>query len=109
MTTDTTTLPGIKERDLTALGACAVCGKPLFEGGLPLFYVIEISRAGIDTSAVQRRIGLGMMVGGNDAIARAFSPDEDLAKILSGPKRVMVHEGCAGEVGHLLQLMGDEG
>jgi hypothetical protein len=72
---------------------------------VPLFYVIEISRAGFQANAVKRRAGLSLMMGGNDALARVFSPDEDLAKVLDGPRRVAVHETCADQVGHLFQLL----
>lgn len=96
--------PGLKERELVALGDCAVCGKKLLEGGLPLFYVLEISRAGFEAGAIRRRAGLGVMMG-NDALAQVFSADEDLAKVIDGPRRVVVHETCAGKIAHLVQLL----
>ncbi len=101
-------LPGMKERELVALGPCAICGKPLLEAAIPLFFVVEISRAGFEASALRRRAGLGMMMG-NDALAQVFSPDEDLAKVIDGPRRVVVHEECAGKIAHLVQLLEGEG
>lgn len=65
-------LPGLKERDLSP----CLCGKPL---GIS-FYRVTVERFLADTGAVQRRVGLGMMLGGSGAIARAMGPDEDLAK-----------------------------
>jgi hypothetical protein len=102
MTVDLKALPGLKERHLVALGPCAVCKRPLLEGG-PTFYVVETKRGIFDTRAVQRRAGLTMMLG-SDPLARVFSPDEDLAKVFDGPARVVVHEDCAGKVSHLLEL-----
>lgn len=48
---------------------------------------------------------LQSVLGGSDTLARAMGPNEDLAKIVDGPVDVLVHEDCAGDVGHLLELM----
>lgn len=105
---DISKLPGIKERELIALGNCKICGKRLLEDtGVPLFYVIEISRAGFVSAAVRRRVGLSMMLNDNDFLAGIMGPDEDLAKVLEGPRKVVVHESCADRVSHLLQLLSD--
>jgi hypothetical protein len=90
--------------DLTALGDCAVCGRKQLDG-LPLFYVVEITRAGFDAQAVRRAAGLEMLVG---PLASALGPNEPLAKAIDGPHRVFVHETCAGDIGHLLSLISDE-
>lgn len=88
--------------DLQKLGVCAVCRKPQLEGAVPLFYVVEISRAGFDAGALRRHVGLRMQIG---PLAAVMGPDEPLAKVIDGPHRVFVHETCAGEVGHLLNLV----
>lgn len=93
---------GIKLDELMKLGNCIVCGKKQLEGGLPLFYCVTISRAGFDARALQRAAGLEMMMG---PLAQAFSPDEDLAKVIAGPHEVFVHETCADKISHLLQLI----
>jgi hypothetical protein len=88
--------------DLLRLGNCAVCGKKQLESIIPLFYVVEVSRAGFDARALQRAAGLEMQIG---PLAAVMGPDEPLAKAIDGPYRVFVHETCAGEIGHLLELM----
>jgi hypothetical protein len=104
MSVDLDKLPGLKERALARLGPCVVCGKPLLEGGDVTFYVIKIERAGWMKRALERRAGLAMVIG-NDAIARAMGPDEDLAKVIDGPCEVVLHESCAPDLHHPLELM----
>lgn len=90
--------------DLLSLGNCAVCGKKQLDG-LPLFYIVEVSRAGFDAQAVRRAAGLEMLIG---PLAAVMGPDEPLATVIDGPHRVFVHETCAGNIGHLLNLMPSE-
>lgn len=103
---DITKLPGLKERELVKLGACAICEKPMLdpEKGGPTFYRIALTRAMFDQRAINRRVGLELQLG-SGPLARAMGPDEDIAKIFSGPTEVAVHEGCAGQVYHLLRLL----
>lgn len=98
-------MSGLRLSQLKALGDCAVCGKKQLAGGLPMFYVVEISRAGFDAAAVRRAAGLEMQIG---ALAAVMGPDEVLAKTFDGPHRVFVHETCAGDVGHLLRLVPED-
>lgn len=88
--------------ELIKLGNCAVCGRKQLEGGLPLFYVVEISRGGFDPNALRRAAGLEMQIG---PLAAVMGPDEVLAKTIDGPHQVFVHETCAGDIGHLLNLI----
>lgn len=97
-------LPGLKEDELRRLGPCAVCGRALLEGGQPTFYVLEVSHAALDTAGLRRRYGLGLMMG-SDALARVMGPNEDLAKVFAGPRRVVLHEGCAGDLAHVGQVL----
>lgn len=101
-------LPGLKEGQLEKLGTCAVCRRPLLENGIPSFYVLELSHAVFEQAAISRRFGLSLMMGGHDRLARAFSADEDLAKIISGPARMAVHEVCADKIHHLALLLAQE-
>jgi len=94
-------LPGIKESAIAHLGPCVICGKPLLAE--LMFYRIKIERAGFEPRAIERRAGMALLMG-NQTLARVMGPDEDLAKIISGPREVAVHEGCAGKVYHLLAL-----
>lgn len=100
-------LPGLKEADIARLGSCAVCHLPLLPGALT-FYEVTIRRAAFDPSATQRRVGLGMMLGGGrngHALAAVMGPDEDLAKVFEGPATVAIHEGCASDIFHLAMLL----
>jgi len=98
-------MSGLRLSQLQRLGPCIVCGKQQLAGALPLFYVVEISRAGFDGAAVQRAAGLEMQIG---ALASVMGPDEALAKVIDGPHRVFVHESCASDIGHLLTLIPTE-
>jgi len=102
MASDNDKLPGIKEDGLLKLGKCAVCKNDQIGKGVT-FYVVEIARAAFDTVALRRRLGLEMQIG-NAALARHMGPNEDLAKIFDGPRRVFVHEDCAHDIGSLLLL-----
>lgn len=95
----------MKLNELTKLGNCAVCGKKQLEGGLPLFYVVEVSRGGFDQGSLRRAAGLEMQIG---SLAAVMGPDEDLATIIDGSHRVFVHETCAGDIGHLMSLIPEE-
>lgn len=99
-------MPGLKYKELAGFGPCPLCRKPLLDPdkNSATFYVISVSRAMHDQHAIRRAIGLELQLG-SPAIAQAMGPDEDLAKIFDGPKKVVVHEGCAGGVIHLLELM----
>jgi hypothetical protein len=93
--------------DLVALGDCPVCGGRQLAGspGLssPLFYVVEVTRMGFDRAALQRSLGQELAMG---PLAQVLGSDEPLARKIDGPHRVFVHEECAGDVGHLMRLMG---
>jgi hypothetical protein len=102
-------LDGLKEGELNELGVCALCHKQQLappNAGLT-FYKVTISRGVFSPPAIQRQAGLGMMLGGNAALARIMGPDEDLAKIVGGPKTVFVHERCAADIHHLVELFGE--
>lgn len=99
-------MKGLKESELVSLGPCRVCGKKLLEGMELTFYKVTLVRAGWDRGALQRRAGLEMMVPAG--LGSVFSADEDLAKIVDGPKEVVIHERCAMNIQHLLELMSDE-
>lgn len=106
--TEVKNLPGIKERKLKSYGPCSICGKPLLDQdkGSHTFYVVQISHAVIDSIAIRRRVGLGLML--NDKLAEVMGPDEDLAKIVNGPKTGIIHEGCAGDVAHIGLIFGHD-
>ncbi len=79
---------------------------PMTEDAVSLRALAEAyARAALDRAAIERRGGLQMMLGGAGAIARAMGPNDDLAKVFAGPVDVMVHEACAADLNHLLELM----
>lgn len=61
----------MNEQDLTP---CAICGEGL-AAKAPVFYRIVFAQHVVDVAAVQRRMGLRAIMGGNDQLARVFSPD----------------------------------
>jgi len=67
-------LPGLKERDLQR---CDSCGN---RHEAAVLYRVTVETFGLDLGAIRRQIGLGMMMGGNAAIAQVMGPDEDMAK-----------------------------
>lgn len=103
MAGDLKDLPGIKEDELLKLKPCIVCGQHQIGKDIT-FYIVEVTRAGFDGRALQRRRGLEMQLG-NAMLARHMGPNEDLAKVVDGPHRVFVHESCGGKINHLLELI----
>lgn len=61
---------------------------------LPLFWTITVARQGIDLSACQQHAGLAMMMGGNNAIARAFTGDQPFTKPVGEPTTIQLCETC---------------
>lgn len=89
-------LPGIKEDELIKLGKCLICGKALLEKEI-LFYRVSIEMCGFDAQAVKSRVGLEMMLG-SGPLARIMGPDQYLARVMSGPAQIVVHQSCADQV-----------
>lgn len=61
--------------------------------GQPWFYRATVSQMVVNLRAVQRQHGLEMMVG-NAALARVFSPNEDVAQAAS-TTTILVCADCA--------------
>ncbi len=89
----------MKESELRQCATCANCGKKIGESRLPFFWRVRIERYGIKAAEVRRQMGLEMMVGGSAALARALSPDEDMAVPVMEPVALTICETCGtGEV-----------
>ncbi len=73
----------------------------------PLSKLVKITRAMFDGTAIQRRVGLELLLD-SPVLAEAMGPNEDIAKIFAGPVEVVVHEQCAAQIGHLLRLWPEE-
>lgn len=89
-------LAGIKEAELDRLSNCAVCRQSMLgtENSGVTFYRLTIEHAGFIQEAIRRRVGLELQLG-SSALAQVMGPNEDIAKVVSGPVTVMVHELCA--------------
>ena len=83
-------MPGLKEKDLAP---CAACGN---HHKAPVFYRVTLENCAFDLAAVQRQIGLGMVMGGNAAIARVMGPDDDMAKVVDKTTKILCLQ-CALE------------
>lgn len=68
----------MRQRDIKP---CAICGKGVAQGG-PVFVRMQIDRLILDINAINRQVGLEMMLGGSAFLAHAMGPDEDMAKVL---------------------------
>ena len=97
-------LPGLKHKDVQP---CGLCRKGVAHSGHPLFYVLEVSRYGIDSRAVQRAHGLELVLGlgqgmATDSdvarIANVMGPDEDLVKQIDPPEKFWICHPCAMEL-----------
>lgn len=75
---------------------CAICGMGIMCGNqLGLFWRISAERMMVDRKAVSSEHGLEMMMGGNPALARAFSPTSSFAYQIEPPRTFLVCEPCA--------------
>lgn len=92
-----------------ALGPCASCGKLMLETG-PIFYRVTVKQCGIDAKAVQRHVGLGMMLGGGEAglaLAAVMGPQEKPVVVINeSTANICLH--CATEgPSHVLDVLAD--
>lgn len=84
--------PGLKHRDFKP---CALCRKGVMHANDITFYRVRIERFVVDLNAVQRAHGMEMMMGGNAVIANVMGPNEDLAKLFTGPHEILICSSCA--------------
>ena len=85
-------MPGMKQNEFTK---CLICHKGMAHSGHLTFYRLQFERLILDARAIQRAHGLEMMMGGAAALASVMGPNEDLAKVIAGPKPVLICEECA--------------
>lgn len=79
------------------LQPCAVCRKGMMHAGTPLFYRLRVERYGIDAAAVNRQHGLEMFFGKAAPLAAIIGPSEDIAKLIDGPREILICETCTHE------------
>lgn len=83
----------MKESELRQHATCSLCSRKIGHTGVPLFWTATVTRFGLDAQAIQRQIGLGMML--SPALAGVMGPDEDMAKPVMDPVTITVCESCA--------------
>src|SRR3972149_1012103 len=86
----------MKEKELRKRAICGICKRKVLELRIPLFYVVEIQRFGIDLNVVHRQAGLEQFIG-NPLIAQVMGPDEDMATEFTEKETITVCESCAGK------------
>lgn len=84
----------MKERELLKRLKCSCCGRHIHHSGLPIFWVVNVERHGMNLTAVKRQVGLGMMLGSH-ALASVMGPDEDMTVTLMEPKEITFCDECA--------------
>ena len=95
-------LPGAKEDELG--GLCAFCTRPIVRPDYPpLFFRLKLERLCLDAQAVRRRQGLAMLLGSHP-LARVMGPNEDIAKVITGPRDVFIYEPCIMEHAPMLMV-----
>ena len=81
-------LPG-KPFDVGELKPCALCKKGMMHNGDVAFYEIEIAQCVVDLRNVQRIHGLELMMDGATGIARALSPNNNVAQRLPSARHLV--------------------
>ena len=85
----------MRERELREHASCGVCGNPIGESALPVFWTVKLQQHGVRLDAVRRQTGLAQMLGGNAAIAMAMGPDEEMTIPLTEEVELTVCLSCA--------------
>ena len=83
-------LPAISE---DRIKPCSGCGKHVVETGIT-FWLVKISRAGLDRQGLNERVGLTMMMGGSSALGSMFAASP-AAREVDNMDEICVCEGCA--------------
>jgi len=82
----------MKQRDLKP---CLLCGKGVMHDNNLAFYRVRIQHLFANVPAINRQIGLQMMMGGNAAIAHVMGPDEDMALPVGDEVDALLCQECA--------------
>jgi hypothetical protein len=84
----------MKEKEIRERATCGNCGKKFGAAKALWFYVVKIKQYAINVPALKRQSGLEQFFDGNVQIARAMSPDEDLAKMMH-KRELTICDTCA--------------
>jgi len=99
----------MKESELREKANCGLCGLPIGHTGIPIFYRVKIESFGLNASAIQRKTGLEMMLGGHSELARIMGPDEDMAESMGPATEFTVCQSCYTEKTNPLMVFRDMG
>lgn len=97
----------MKEKELREHVDCSICKKPIGKTGMPIFWVVEMQRFGLDLNALRRNTGLAMQLG-SVQLAGIMGPDEDLAKPIMEKKKITACEDCAARSHSIYEMALDE-
>jgi len=92
----------MRESELRKHAECSCCKRKIGHTGLPMFWTASIKHHGLKIDALQRQMGLTMMLGGSAVLAGAMGPDEDMTQELES-KDVTLCEECAMPLIELLE------
>jgi len=71
----------LKEKELRELATCQICKEKIGQKQVPILWKVRAERHGLDSHALRRQQGLGMMIGA--PLAQVMGPDEDMTKVLA--------------------------
>ena len=71
---------------------CIDCGEGLSHNRDMVFFELKVTQHILDMNVIRREHGLEEMMGGNVALARAFSTDEDISKELEEVRMLICTE-----------------
>lgn len=83
---------------------CKVCGGPI----VPAFFEIEIKQLIVDIGAVNRYLGLVMMMNGHKALADVFTPESQFTQQVSKQKMILCMNCFMTKMGDLPVHWGDD-
>ncbi len=84
----------MKEKELREHSKCSACKKGILHTGVPLFWVVKVSRHGVLMSVLQRQTGMEQLMGGHVALAQILGPQEDMTQPMMEEKTLTFCEDC---------------
>lgn len=89
-------MKGLKEKEVRKYVECSACHKKVGALPIPIFWIINAERHGLDRGAIDRQSGMEQMMGGSVALAQVMGANEDFTKPLADCK-LMVCDQCLQE------------
>ena len=75
---------------LKELRCCDKCGGQI----APVFHIVEVTQAIVDSAAVNREYGMVQMMGGSVALASAMGVEEDVVKMVPHSTKLILCQDC---------------